>query len=41
MTEKLPPAKSKSFVLTQDTWAVILALALAFAVRIGLFKVPW
>jgi hypothetical protein len=31
----------KRFTLTQDTWAVILALVLAVAVHLGLFKVPW
>lgn len=33
---------SKRFNLSLDTWAVILALALALAVRVGLFnKIPW
>jgi hypothetical protein len=32
----------KGFKLALDTWAVILALALALAVRVGVFqKVPW
>ena len=32
----------KSFSLTLDTWAVIVALALAVVVKLGLFtKVPW
>jgi hypothetical protein len=33
---------SKRFKLALDTWAVILALALALAVRIGIVhKIPW
>jgi hypothetical protein len=33
---------SKGFKLSLDTWAVILALALALLVRAGVFKkVPW
>jgi hypothetical protein len=36
------PASGKRFKLSLDTWAVILALALAFAVRMNLFtKIPW
>jgi hypothetical protein len=35
-------SSSKGFKLSLDTWAVILALALALLVRIGAFtKVPW
>jgi hypothetical protein len=33
---------SGHFSLSLDTWAVLLALALALSVRFGLFtKVPW
>jgi hypothetical protein len=33
---------SKGFKLSLDSWAVMLALALAFAVRFGLLKkIPW
>jgi hypothetical protein len=33
---------SNAFNLSLDTWAVILALALALAVRVGVFhKIPW
>ena len=39
-TEASP--KSKRFNLSLDTWAVILALTLALAVRAGVFtKIPW
>ncbi|MGP0019528.1 MAG: hypothetical protein ACLPHP_13235 [Candidatus Sulfotelmatobacter sp.] len=32
----------KGFKLALDTWAVILALALALSVRAGVFeKIPW
>ncbi len=35
-------ASGKGFKLALDTWAVILALGLALAVRVGLFhKIPW
>jgi hypothetical protein len=34
--------KVAGFKLALDTWAVILALALALAVRVGVFhKIPW
>jgi len=35
-------SNGKGFRLSLDTWAVILALALALAVRTDIFKkVPW
>ena len=35
-------SNNKSFMLAVDTWAVIVALALALAVRFNLIsKVPW
>jgi hypothetical protein len=35
-------SNTKAFTLSLDTWAVILALVLALAVRVGVFtKVPW
>jgi hypothetical protein len=35
-------ASSKGFKLSLDTWAVLLALVLALAVKLGVFtKVPW
>jgi len=38
----MPASSSKSFALSLDTWAVILALALALAVRFDIFKkIPW
>ena len=34
--------RSTSFTLGLDTWAVLLALALALAVRLDAFKkIPW
>jgi hypothetical protein len=43
MTEQLSPGKTRTrFRLSPDGWAVMLALALALAVRFGLLKhVPW
>lgn len=39
---KKTPASARSFTLALDTWAVLLALALALAVRFDLIKkVPW
>jgi hypothetical protein len=36
------PSSHQSFALSLDTWAVLLALALALAVRFNLItKVPW
>jgi len=32
---------TKGFRLSLDTWAVILALALALVVRAGVVKIPW
>jgi len=38
----MPTSSSKSFALSLDTWAVILALVLALAVRFDIFKkIPW
>jgi len=37
-----PNAISKTSLLSLDTWAVIVALALALAVKFDVFKnVPW
>jgi len=42
MPDENPSASAKPFSLTLDTWAVLLALALALAVRFDLLKkVPW
>jgi hypothetical protein len=36
------PSQAKRFRLSLDTWAVLLALALALVVRLNLFtKIPW
>jgi len=41
MSQKVS-SNSKGLKLSLDTWAVILALALALLVRVGVFtRVPW
>ncbi|HTW30382.1 MAG TPA: hypothetical protein VMD76_01810 [Candidatus Sulfotelmatobacter sp.] len=42
MSNDKPSAKTESFTLALDTWAVFLALALALAVHFNLLRnVPW
>jgi len=42
MSTEKPAASTTSFTLALDTWAVLLALALALVVRLNVFsKVPW
>jgi hypothetical protein len=42
MPNEKSSAPAKSFTLALDTWAVLVALALALAVRFDLLKkVPW
>lgn len=42
MSDQASSRNSKSFTLALDTWAVILALVLALAVRVDLLKkIPW
>ncbi|MGA2100889.1 MAG: hypothetical protein ABSG34_07270 [Candidatus Sulfotelmatobacter sp.] len=42
MAKETAPRTTKSFTLSLDSWAVILALILALAVRFALIpKVPW
>jgi hypothetical protein len=42
MANERDAATGNGFRLSLDTWAVLLAFALALAVRVGLLaKVPW
>jgi len=42
MSPAVHDEKPKKFTLTPDAWAVLVALALAALVRIGLIhRVPW
>lgn len=42
MSAEQSPSKAAGFTLSLDSWAVILALALALAVRLDLLKkIPW
>jgi hypothetical protein len=42
MSAETSPGNNKRFTLSLDSWAVILALALALAVRFaGFKKIPW
>ena len=42
MSTETSSGSARNFRLSLDTWAVIVALALAIAVRFGAFtKVPW
>ena len=41
-TSESPTTNSKGLKLSVDTWAVLLALVLALAVKLGvLTKIPW
>ncbi len=42
MSTEKPLSNSQPFTISLDTWAVLLALVLALAVRFDVFKkVPW